>query len=441
MLHRLGEEEILEEVRHLISGTYNKFVPGETYISPHGAEIIDDDVASIVKCALGQWYTEGKYSSNFTKAMRTYLQDKVKYVSLCNSGSSANLLALSAITSQEFGERRLLPGDQVVTAALGFPTTVNAIIQNNAIPVFVDVELGTYVPSVDDLAEVIIRGKTKAIILAHTLGNVFDSQAVADLCEEYEIFLISDCCDAVGSTHRGKPVESYGSMATHSYYPAHHITGGEGGAVLTNNFMINKLVKSYRDWGRDCWCGTGRDNTCGKRFDYEIGDLPLGYDHKYIYSRIGYNLKITDLQASLLLSQISRLPDFVEARRHNFIYLSEKMLEFENWLVLPRPTENSDPSWFGFPITMKSWACTSFTRRDLVTFLTKRKVGTRMMFGGNLLRHPAYANIEHETISPLYNSDIVTEFGFWIGVHPNLTIPMMDYIVESFRDFFKGKKC
>jgi len=425
MLHKLGEKAILGAVRHLVSGTYDEFVPGETYIPPHGADFDGNDVASLVECALGKWYTEGEYSKKYIAALTTYLK-RIRHITLCNSGSSANLLAITAMTAPEFGERRLLPGDEIITTAVGFPTTVNPIIQNRAVPVFVDVELGTYVPKVDDLAEVITLGKTKAIAISHTLGNPFDCEAIADLCDEYKIFLMSDCCDAVGSTYNDRHVETFGDFATHSYYPAHHISGGEGGAVLTNSAMINKVMESFRDWGRSCWCSPGKDDTCGKRFNYKLGDLPDGYDHKYIYSRLGYNLKITDLQASLL--------------KHNFIYLSEKLREFENWFILPKPTPNSDPSWFGFPITMKSWACTEFSRRELIEFLTKRKIGTRMMFGGNLLKQPAYADIEYRVENPLYNSDIVMSCGFWIGVHPKITIPMMDYIAEAFKDFLKGKK-
>ena len=351
MLINLSHDEIIGGVLHLFSGTYDKFIPGETYISPHGVSIEGSDVASLVECALGGWYTEGKFSKEYVQQLRLYLDNMVRSVTLCNSGSSANLLALSALTANEFGERRILPGDEVITTAVGFPTTVNAIVQNNAIPVFVDVELGTYVPTVESIEEAITEGKTKAIILAHTLGNAFDARAIEDLAAEYKIFLISDCCDAVGTTFENKHVETYGDMATHSYYPAHHITGGEGGAVLTSKPMIDKVVKSFCSWGRECWCKPGKDNTCGKRFDYCYEKLPQGYDHKYVFSRLGYNLKMTDLQASLLVSQIKRLPEIVEARRDNFIILHEKLVEFEDWLILPKPIPNSDPSWFGFPIT------------------------------------------------------------------------------------------
>ena len=439
MLTNLSRDEILGGVRHLFSGTHQKFIPGETYISPHGVDIDGEDVASLVECALGAWYTEGKYSKEFTQQLRLYLDNMVRSVTLCNSGSSANLLAISALTAKEFGERRILPGDEVITTAVGFPTTVNAIVQNKAVPVFIDVDLGTYVPNIDVIEEAITEGKTKAIILAHTLGNVFDARAIEDLAAEYKIFLISDCCDALGATFEEKHVETYGDMATHSYYPAHHISGGEGGAVLTSNPMIDKVVKSFCSWGRECWCKPGKDNTCGKRFEFCYDKLPKGYDHKYVFSRLGYNLKMTDLQASLLSSQIKRLPDIVQARRDNFIILYEKMVEFEDWLILPKPTPNSDPSWFGFPITLKSYAC-CFSRKELIDYLNEHKIGTRMLFGGNLIRQPAYKEVEYVVSGNLYNSDIVSEHSFWIGIQPSLREEHFDYIADVFRKFFKDKR-
>jgi len=435
----MNQSEIIDAVKYLISGSFSPFVPGDTYISPHGADINNNDVAALVECAISRWYTEGKYSKEFSKKLRTYLGNRPRFVTLCNSGSSANLLAITAMTAPEFGERRLLPGDEVITTAVGFPTTVNAIFQTNAHPVFVDVGLGDYVPKVEDIEEAITEGKTKAIVLAHTLGNPFDVEAIRDLCDEYNLFLLEDTCDALGSTVNDRFVGTWGDFATISFYPAHHITGGEGGAVLSNSPMVDKVVKSFRDWGRDCWCGTGKDNTCGKRFEHNYENLPYGYDHKYVYSRLGYNLKITDLQASLLCSQIDRLPDFAEKRRYNFIYLWEKMQEFEDWMILPKPTYNSDPSWFGFPITLKTYAC-SFGRKELIDFLDSKKIGTRMLFGSNLTQQPAYKGLEYTIHGNLYNSDIITTHSFWIGVHPNLTIEMLDYVVDSFREFFKDKK-
>ncbi|MBT7009108.1 lipopolysaccharide biosynthesis protein RfbH [Candidatus Peregrinibacteria bacterium] len=445
MLNKLGKSAIVAAVKHLVSGTHNEFIPGETFIPTHGAMYNGGDVwngadvASLVECALDKWYTEGKYAREYTRKLKSYLRNSSKYITLCNSGSSANLLAIMAMTAPEFGERRIKPGDEVITTAVNFPTTVNAIIQAGAIPVFVDVALGTYVPDVEDIAEAIVEGKTKAVILAHTMGNVFDAEAIEDLCREYNIFMMSDCCDSLGSTFQEKPVESYGDISTHSYYPAHHISGGEGGAVLTNSFMISKVVKSLRDWGRDCFCATGQDAACGKRFEHKFEGLPEGYDHKYVYTRLGYNLKMTDLQASLLSSQIDRLDEIVEARRYNFIYLFEKMQEFENWFILPRPALDSEPSWFGFPITIKSYAC-NFTRAELIAHLDKNKVGTRLLFGSNLLRQPAYRDIEYLVQDKLYNSDIVTEMTFWIGLHPSMTPEIMDYIISVFREFLEGRE-
>ena len=439
MLIHQNREEIIASAKHLVSGTSQEFIAGETYISPHGAGIDGDDVASLVECALDGWYTEGKFSSLFIKNLRQYLNNTVRAITLCNSGSSANLLAISAMTAGEFGERRLLPGDEVITTAVNFPTTVNAVVQNRGVPVFVDVDLGSYVPSVESIEEAITRGKTKAIVLAHTLGNAFNARAMQDLADEYNLFLLSDCCDAVGTTYDNHPVESYGNFATHSYYPAHHITGGEGGAVLTNSPMIDKVVKSFASWGRECWCIPGKDNTCGKRFDYCYERLPQGYDHKYVFSKLGYNLKMTDLQASLLVSQLKKLPDFVQKRKDNFIYLYEKMVEFEDWLILPKPTQNSDPSWFGFPITLKSYAC-CFGRKELIDFLNENKVGTRMLFAGSLIRQPAYKDVEYKVSGDLYNSDIITEHSFWIGLHPSLNSEHFDYIADVFREFFKDKK-
>ena len=441
----LTKDEIVEGARNIISGNPEKFIPGETYIPTHGGvgfggSIWDgDDVAALVDCALSRWYTEGKYSKEFTQQLRLYLDNMVRSVTLCNSGSSANLLAISALTSKEFGERRILPGDEVITTAVGFPTTVNAIVQNKAVPVFVDVDLGTYVPNINTIEEAITEGKTKAIILAHTLGNVFDARAIEDLATEYKIFLISDCCDALGATFEEKHVETYGDMATHSYYPAHHISGGEGGAVLTSNPMIDKVAKSFCSWGRECWCKPGKDNTCGKRFEFCYDKLPKGYDHKYVFSHIGYNLKKTDLQASLLVSQIKRLPEIVQARRDNFIVLHEKLVEFEDWLILPKPTPNSDPSWFGFPITLKSYAC-CFSRKELIDFLNEHKIGTRMLFSGNLIRQPAYKDTNFMVSGNLYNSDIITESSFWIGIQPSLREEHFDYIADVFRKFFKDKR-
>lgn len=432
-------EQALDVIKEFISGTHKKFVPGETYISPHGAIVDNSDVLKLIECALGRWYTEGKYSKEFTRQLKLYLNQQVRSIALCNSGSSANLLAISAMTAEEFGERRILPGDEVITTAVNFPTTVNAIIQNKGTPVLLDVELGTYVPKIEAIEEAIVEGKTKAIVLAHTLGNPFHVQEVRDLADEYNIFLLEDCCDALGSKYNDRFVGTWGDFATLSFYPAHHITGGEGGAVMTDSPMCDKVAKSFRDWGRDCWCIPGDDNTCGKRFSQGCGELPFGYDHKYVFSRIGYNLKMTDLQAALLVSQIKRLPEFVEKRKYNFMYFDEMMQEFDDWFILPKATVHSEPSWFGYPVTLKSYAC-CFSRKELIDYLNEKKIGTRLLFAGNLMKQPAYKDIEFSVPDNLYNSDIVTEYSFWLGVWPGLNEKHYDYIAEVLRDFFKDKK-
>ena len=437
--YRISREGLIEGSRHLISGTATQFIPGETYISPHGAVIDGNDVANLVKCSIDKWYTEGEFSKEFSRKLRLFLNQQVRSVTLCNSGSSANLLAITAMTDKAFGERRLLPGDEVITTAVNFPTTVNAIVQNKAVPVFVDMDLGTYAPKVENIEEAIIEGKTKAIVLAHTLGNPFEVDRIRDLCDEYHLFLIEDICDALGSRYNDRFVGTWGDFATISFYPAHHITAGEGGAVLTNSPMCDKVVKSFRDWGKDCWCPPGKDNTCGKRFEQCAGDLPFGYDHKYIFSRLGYNLKMTDLQAALLVSQIDKLSAFVEKRQYNFMYLDEKMQEFEDWFWLPRATENSEPSWFGYPITLKSYAC-SFSRKELVDYLNENQIGTRQLFAGNLIRQPAYKDVEYRVHGDLYNSDIITDFSFWLGTWPGLREEHYDWIAEVFRNFLRDKK-
>jgi len=436
--YRIGYETIIKASQHLISGSSINFVPGETYISPHGAIIDGEDVSNLVRCSLDKWYTEGKYSKAFQIKLKDFFGGRVRGVTLCNSGSSANLLAISALTSKEFGSRAIMPGDEVITTALGFPTTVNAIIQNHAIPVFVDVDLHTFVPSPSIIEEAIIEGKTKAVILAHPLGAVFDAERIREICDEYRIWLIEDVCDALGSTLNGRLVGTFGDIATISFYPAHHITGGEGGAVLTQSPMVKKVVESFRDWGRDCYCMAGKDNTCGKRFNYEWECLPYGYDHKYVYSRLGYNLKLTDLQAALLESQIDKLPYFIERRRENFRLLYDGLKEFGTYLRLPKVIDGADPSWFGFLITVKDF-CSPFTYNELIAYLNEHKIGTRTFFAGNLLRHPAYKDVEYTVFEELINTDVVTKNSFWIGVWPGITKEMVEYIIKIFRNFIDEK--
>jgi CDP-6-deoxy-D-xylo-4-hexulose-3-dehydrase len=356
----------------------------------------------------------------------------VRSASLVNSGSSANLVALSALTSPKLGIRQLKPGDEVITVAAGFPTTVNPIFQNRLVPVFIDVSLPTYEIDVDQL-EKAFSERTRAVIIAHTLGNVFDLDAITAFCKKHNLWLIEDCCDALGSTYKGQHVGTFGDIATVSFYPAHHITMGEGGAVLTDKPQLQVLIDSFRDWGRDCWCEPGVDNTCGKRFDWQLGALPCGYDHKYTYSHVGYNLKATDMQAALGVSQIEKLPHFITRRKENFAYLKAALAPLDRVLELPVATENSDPSWFGFPIGIKSGA--PFTRDQLTAALEAQKIGTRLLFAGNLLRQPAYEGLEYRQIGHLPNTDYVMNHVFWIGVFPGLTKPMLDHIVATMKTF------
>lgn len=430
-------EKILEDVKNFINKDTKKFVPGETYIPPSGKVIDGDDISSLVSSALDAWLTEGKYAKVFERAMVDFFKNTIRNVSLCNSGSSANLLAVTAITDKVFGERRAKPDDEIITVAAGFPTTLNPIIQNQLTPVFVDVDLDTFVPDVDVIENAIVEGKTKGIVLAHPLGNPFDGDTIRDICNEYGIWLIEDTCDGLGGTLYSRPVGSFGDIATLSFYPAHHITAGEGGACLTQSPMVKKVLESFRDWGRDCWCLPGKDNTCGKRFCQSFPTLPEGYDHKYIYSRIGYNLKATDMQAALLVSQLKKLPDFIARRRHNWQFLREKLDYYKKYFRFMQPIKGADPSWFGFAITVKETA--PFNRSELVQYLEEHKVGTRLMFGGNLLQQPAYKGIHHRVFQPLVNTDVIMRDSFWIGVYPGIDDEQLEYIVKVFDQFFAEK--
>ena len=354
---------------------------------------------------------------------------------MVNSGSSANLVALSALTSPRLGDRRLMPGDEVITVAAGFPTTVNPIIQNRLVPVFLDVTLPTAEIDVTQL-ELALSSRTKAIMIAHTLGNTFDVDAVMRFAEQHKLWVIEDCCDALGSTWRGRKVGTFGDLATLSFYPAHHITTGEGGAVLTNTPLLKTLVESFRDWGRDCWCEPGVDNTCGKRFDWQLGTLPCGYDHKYTYSHIGYNLKATDMQAALGYAQLGKLEEFIAARKANFAYLREALAPLDSVLMLPEATPGADPSWFGFPLGVRESA--PFSRDELVRALEVQKIGTRLIFAGNLLRQPAYSDIAYRKVGELRNTDFVMRQMLWLGVFPGLTRPMLDHMVGTIVEFTKS---
>jgi CDP-6-deoxy-D-xylo-4-hexulose-3-dehydrase len=406
------------------------FQPGQSPVPISGKVIDADDLSSLVDSALDCWFTTGRFAKEFERKLARFVG--VRCASLVNSGSSANLLAVSALTSPKLGDRRLKPGDEVITVAAGFPTTLNPILQNRLVPVFVDVTLPSYEIDVSRL-EAARSEKTKAVMLAHTLGNVFDLDAVTAFVSKHNLWLIEDCCDALGSAWKGRRVGTFGDIATVSFYPAHHITMGEGGAVLTNQPNLQVLIESFRDWGRDCWCDTGKENTCGKRFDWQLGSLPCGYDHKYTYSHIGYNLKATDMQAALGTSQIEKLPHFIERRKENFRYLHAALQPLEDCLLLPEATPGSDPSWFGFPIGVRESA--PFTREDLIRALDAKKIGTRLLFGGNLLRQPAYEGCEHRVVGDLSNTDFVMNNVFWIGVYPGLTAPMLDFAAAAIAEF------
>ena len=407
-----------------------EFQPGQSSVPVSGKVIDAGDLSAVVDSALDCWFTTGRFAEDFERKLARFVG--VRSASLVNSGSSANLVAISALTSPKLGERRLKPGDEVITVAAGFPTTVNPIIQNRLVPVFVDVKLPSYEIDVDQL-EAARSKRTRAVVIAHTLGNVFDLDAVLAFVRKYNLWLVEDCCDALGSTWKGQHVGTFGDIATVSFYPAHHITMGEGGAVLTDKPNLQVLIESFRDWGRDCWCHPGKDNTCGKRFDWQLGTLPCGYDHKYTYSHIGYNLKATDMQAALGASQIAKLPQFIAKRKENFQYLLSALKFSEKHLLLPEATPGSDPSWFGFPIGVKETA--PFRRDDLTRALEEKKIGTRLLFGGNLLRQPAYADCEYRVIGDLPNTDFVMNQVFWVGVYPGLTRPMLDYIATAINDF------
>ncbi len=411
------------------------FVPGESPVPVSGRVFGPEDVATLVDSSLDFWLTTGRFNERFEKELGRFLG--VPCVLTCNSGSSANLLALSALTSPKLKERALKPGDEVITLAAGFPTTVNPILQNGLVPVFVDASPPTYDASIESI-EAAIGPKTKAIMMAHTLGNPFDLEKVAALAEKNNLWLIEDCCDALGSTFNGKMVGTFGDIATLSFYPAHHITMGEGGAVFTKSARLKVLVESFRDWGRDCWCAPGKDDTCGKRFKWKLGGLPDGYDHKYTYSHAGYNLKITDMQAAVGCAQLKRLPGFIETRKANFRRLHTALAPAASKLYLPAPTAGADPSWFGFPITVKPDA--GFTRDALTAALEKKKIGTRLLFGGNLARQPYFEGREYRVHGKLDGTDLIMTNTFWVGVYPGLSPEMIDFIAKTILDFVRSAK-
>jgi len=425
-------DQILELTRKYIREKQKEeFLPGKTLI-PFARRVFDEnEYVNLVDSSLDGWLTAGRYEEEFELKFANFFG--VKSCSLVNSGSSANLIALSALTSKKFGERRIKKGDEVITVAAGFPTTVNPIVQIGAVPVFLDIELGTYNIKVEDLEKAYTE-KTKAVMLAHTLGNPFNLKVVKEFTDRHNLWLIEDTCDALGSKYNGQLVGTFGNIATVSFYPAHHITMGEGGAVLTNSLKLERIIRSFRDWGRDCYCKPGMSNTCGMRFNQQFGTLPFGYDHKYVYSHIGYNLKITDMQAAVGVAQLEKLEWFIEKRKYNFKRLKEGLEEFENDLILPKATENSDPSWFGFPVTIKEDS--KIKRYDLINYLEKNKIMTRMLFGGNLTRQPAYEDVEYRIVGDLKNTDLVMNNTFFIGVYPGITDEMIDYMLQVFKSFF-----
>lgn len=408
----------------------NVFKPGESIIPPSGKLIGAEELKSMVEASLDGWLTTGRFNDAFEKELAQFLG--VQYAITVNSGSSANLVAFSALTSPRLGDRAIKPGDEVIGVAAGFPTTVNPILQFGAVPVFVDVELGTYNIDASKI-EAALSPKTKAIMLAHTLGNPYNLDIIKEICQKHQLWLIEDCCDALGSTYNNQMVGSFGDIATLSFYPAHHITMGEGGAVFTNNLELKQIAESFRDWGRDCYCPPGKDNTCGKRFCWKLGNLPEGYDHKYTYSHLGYNLKITDMQAACGLAQLSKVKSFIQKRKDNFNYLKNGLKSCEEFLILPEPTNKSDPSWFGFPITLK--ANSPVSRVDLLTYLDQEKIGTRLLFAGNLTRQPYMIGRNYRISGSLKNTDIVMTNTFWIGVQPAIGEPELEYVIDKIKTY------
>ena len=434
----MKSRNLKKEIFNLVAEYYTEkhkpkpFIPGETYIQYAGRVYDEKEMISLVDSALDFWLTAGRFAKQFEENFAKFLG--VKYCILTNSGSSANLLAISALTSPKLGERRLKQGDEVITTACTFPTTVNPIIQNNLIPVFMDVDVGSYNIKADKI-EGAISEKTKAIFLAHTLGNPFDLDKIQDICKKYSLWLIEDNCDALGSKYNDKYTGTFGHISTFSFYPAHHITMGEGGALVTNDSELKRLIVSFRDWGRDCWCEPGCDNTCGKRFGWQLGSLPYGYDHKYIYSHLGYNLKITDMQAAIGVEQLKKLPLFIKARKKNFILLYEGLKKFNKYFILPKIEPKSDPSWFGFPITIRKDA--GFAREEIIKYLENHKIATRMLFAGNIVRHPSFKNVNYRIYGNLKNTDFIMNNTFWIGVYPGFTNKIINYILEKIDEFFK----
>jgi len=410
----------------------SKFIPGKTVI-PCTKKVIDsNEIKNMINASMDGWLTTGRFNTDFQNKLAKYLN--VKKLITVNSGSSANLVAFSSLTSHLHKEKAIRPGDEVITVAAGFPTTVNPIIQNGAIPVFVDVKIPTY--NIDeDLIEEAITKKTKAIMLAHTLGNPFNLEKIVKICKKYDLWLVEDNCDALGAKYKGKNTGTFGDVATLSFYPAHHITMGEGGAVFTNNLRIKRAAEAFRDWGRDCYCEPGYENTCNKRFEWKLGKLPFGYDHKYIFSHVGFNMKITDMQAACGLGQLNKLERFIKKRQDNFLFLKKNLEDLQEHILLPEPEINSKPSWFGFTISIKKGS--NIKRRDVIRKLTENKIGTRLLFAGNLTKQPAYVNKKFKISGDLKNTDFIMENTFWVGLHPALGEEELTFVVQTIKDCFR----
>lgn len=434
----IKREEVIELAKQYYDQEHEnkKLIPGVSYIAPSGKRVDSEDLANLIDSSLDMWLTAGRYSDTFEIEFSKFIG--VKHCALVNSGSSANLVAFTALTSHKLGDKRLKQGDEVITVAAGFPTTISPIIQNGLVPVFIDCEIGTYDFDASVIEEAISE-KTKCIFMAHTLGNPFNIDKVMELAKKYDLWVIEDNCDALGSKYNGQYTGTFGHISTFSFYPAHHITMGEGGAVLTNDNLLYTIIKSIRDWGRDCVCPPGKDGICGKRFTQQHGDLPVGYDHKYVYSHLGYNLKVTDMQAAIGVSQLNKLEYFINKRKENYQLLTSKLLEFSNYLILPVATKNSDPSWFGYPITVKEDA--PFTRNELSTYLEEHKIGTRLLFAGNVLRQPCFTddNQQYRVVGSLTNTDIIMNQTFWIGTWPGIDEDCVEYIYNVFKTLILDK--
>ncbi|MDP4759900.1 MAG: lipopolysaccharide biosynthesis protein RfbH [Schleiferiaceae bacterium] len=439
----VNKKEIIEASKVYFNEKFGgaEFIPGETYIPPSGKVLDEHDCASLIDASLDMWLTAGRFAAQFEPTLAKKFGKKLSKLTV--SGSAANLLAFSTLTSWKLGDERIKPGDEVITVAAGFPTTVSPIIQNGCIPVFVDVDAATHNVDVEAVRNA-ITDKTRAIMIAHSLGNPFDVIAIKKICDEHKLFLIEDCCDAFGATvtmedGTEKGVGTFGELATLSFYPAHHITMGEGGAILMDSMKLARICESFRDWGRDCYCEPGKDNTCGKRFDWQLGELPYGYDHKYTYSHVGYNLKVTDMQAALGLSQLKKLDYFIQKRRENFNGLTSRILSegLDEYFILPEATPGTNPSWFGYLLTLRD--ATNLSRRDVTEKLEMKRVGTRLLFAGNLTKQPAFAQADFRISGSLSNTDKIMENSFWIGVWPGLTEAHLDYMVDALKKIVTGK--